>query len=849
MTSNNNGSFRKSRPRNITRIPPSLASSPRSVQRRGPDLTDGSERLILKQRNAPHGTSFSSAGTNSSGGFPTAANTTSPSRARAPTPPPTSLTPTKKLAYHGGPVDLDESDLDLSSPEQDENTAKTRHQPRLSTERLEEFTSQHQQQQKQQPVFSMSADTTTNRAPVTRFSAGHVALAVDDSDGESSSFNLSTDAEDTEYEELRRRGVLRGHHQQQGQAANQSLDSSSISQVSSPTNYNTDGETSVFPNLNTDDEGTTTERESVTGSTALGPTDNDSEEAPSPTMKIVAIRNKTPEKKNESVSPAKRSSPTSPSSPNPTDDARAWGMTRANGAASNNKTASGGSNGFGPRRSFTSPKSSAATTSPSNGKHETAKAFPKDDFANFADFNNANFDQSWQTQEPSSSPRSSPSKKIFIEADKSSPLHRNQRSHSHRNSTSASAVVSDTSLSDLLAQAKSKRSSSRSARRSSSSANSAPAITAAFLRQHHNLKSSRSERFSDSRSQNGNGTSVTDIIKSLEADNYSRSSSRHRRSRDGDAHSTHSRGSARSAKERLRRRRETERRRNSRSPDYDSSDSTDDNDAESWLMDEVTGALGPRGIAADLESLSGRSNRSRSSGGGRSHKSHRSHRSHRSHSRHRRHKSSTSDASVDSHGSKRSHGSRRSRSSRYSHRSSRSYISQMSEQSRSVANDLLRLEMQLAMVNPSGGGGGGGGGSGDEPQPRSSRSSRRSRNGSSSSSRLSSGSGGTARRSRMTVMAPPGKLGIILANKADSRGTVVSGVRTSSVLAETISPGDRIVAIDGEDVSLMTVSEITTIMARKSEFERALTVLTTPRSPESAMASPRSSSDYRSYRS
>jgi C-terminal processing protease CtpA/Prc len=81
----------------------------------------------------------------------------------------------------------------------------------------------------------------------------------------------------------------------------------------------------------------------------------------------------------------------------------------------------------------------------------------------------------------------------------------------------------------------------------------------------------------------------------------------------------------------------------------------------------------------------------------------------------------------------------------------------------------------------------------------------------------------------VTVVAPPGKLGIILANKADSKGTVVSGVRTSSVLAEKISPGDRIVAIDGEDVSRMTVSEITTIMSRKSDYERTLTILTTPK--------------------
>jgi C-terminal processing protease CtpA/Prc len=109
---------------------------------------------------------------------------------------------------------------------------------------------------------------------------------------------------------------------------------------------------------------------------------------------------------------------------------------------------------------------------------------------------------------------------------------------------------------------------------------------------------------------------------------------------------------------------------------------------------------------------------------------------------------------------------------------------------------------------------------------------------------------GSARRSRMTVVAPRGKLGIILANKADSKGTVVSGVRTSSVLADKISPGDRIVAIDGEDVSLMTVSEITTIMARKSDFERTLSVLTTPKHMDNSSMSrspTHGTSDYRRY--
>jgi C-terminal processing protease CtpA/Prc len=189
-------------------------------------------------------------------------------------------------------------------------------------------------------------------------------------------------------------------------------------------------------------------------------------------------------------------------------------------------------------------------------------------------------------------------------------------------------------------------------------------------------------------------------------------------------------------------------------------------------------------------------------------------------------------------------------------------VSQMSEQSRSVANDLLRLEAQLSMVGksrgtaPGVGGSSNGSVSGSAPSAstvvsRTESSKRRddcgmtvtsnytSNIGKSSSSRSGGGRehiSASARRaaartllSRATVVAPPGKLGIILANRTDLRGTVVSGVRTSSILAEQVSPGDRIVAIDGEDVSQMNVKEITTIMARKSEFERVLVLLATPK--------------------
>eukprot|EP00591_Stephanopyxis_turris_P008452 CAMPEP_0195513610 /NCGR_PEP_ID=MMETSP0794_2-20130614/5222_1 /TAXON_ID=515487 /ORGANISM="Stephanopyxis turris, Strain CCMP 815" /LENGTH=865 /DNA_ID=CAMNT_0040641665 /DNA_START=86 /DNA_END=2683 /DNA_ORIENTATION=+ len=252
-----------------------------------------------------------------------------------------------------------------------------------------------------------------------------------------------------------------------------------------------------------------------------------------------------------------------------------------------------------------------------------------------------------------------------------------------------------------------------------------------------------------------------------------------------------------------------------------------------WLFDEVTDTLGPRGVTADMESLSGRSNRSKTSVGNRSHHSTSRRRSSR------RHKSSG--ASVTS---------RTSRASHHSHRSTRSH---MSDASRTVANDLLRLEMQLAMHGASNDNSGGGSVSGNSAildgasyasghlkSPASvsgsaggvSRASRTSR-----SSRATRTKGGSTSRNRVTVVAPPGKLGIILANKTDSKGTVVSGVRTVSVLAEKIFPGDRIVAVDGEDVSRMNVSELTTIMTRKGDFERSLTVITTPRQGSTSLKS------------
>jgi hypothetical protein len=560
---------------------------------------------------------------------------------------------------------------------------------------------------------------------------------------DASSFNLSTDAEDTEYENMKR-GVAESLP-----ALDQSANSST---------YNTDGEMSVFPLL-VDEEPPT-------------PDGKDFGSAWDPNSPIHGFPKPVVTSSTGNVS----------GFPSPPDTSTT-------------------SSSFLKRQQQIKNKATSPASDP----------FP-DDFANFADF--ANFDSNWgdavgANSRSSTKPRASaraggslagqpetfPNKKasrVYIDTGKL------QRSHSSKEPMASGASLSnrETSLTELLAHAKSK-----STRKSASSVNSAPVTSSYKLRDGSSLPVKLGSRsIADG---GGAAASVSDIIQNLDAAAKTR-----------DAGSVKS---VKSAKERLKERRQQK--------ETEESDEA----AESWLFDEVTGALGPRGIAADLESLSGRSHQS---GGGRSHKSHRSTKSKR-----RSRKTASSGESVNSKDSKRSSASRRSRSSRYSHRSTRSYISQMSEQSRSVANDLLRLEMQLAMVGqqqsqgqptatdeksaPAPGEGG---------QPRSSRSRTSTKSGHRSSS-------SAARRSRITVMAPPGKLGLILANKADSKGTVVSGVRTSSVLAEKISPGDRIVAIDGEDVSLMTVSEITTIMARKADFERSLTILTTPRTSSAGSAS------------
>jgi len=198
----------------------------------------------------------------------------------------------------------------------------------------------------------------------------------------------------------------------------------------------------------------------------------------------------------------------------------------------------------------------------------------------------------------------------------------------------------------------------------------------------------------------------------------------------------------------------------------------------------------------------------------------------------------------------------------------------MSVASRSVADDLLRLETQLALVgassrNPSplsspdnGNGVRGGGGSVTSAGRRSVNSAvelrpeaeggsqsqtprRPGRGGIPSPSSVGRGDKIKAKCYRFNVKAPPGKLGVILANRSKERGgTVVTEVRKNSPLYGRILPGSRIVAVDGEDVARMTVSEITTIMSRKSERDRLLTIVTDSARVTVGVSSPESLGKY-----
>jgi len=73
------------------------------------------------------------------------------------------------------------------------------------------------------------------------------------------------------------------------------------------------------------------------------------------------------------------------------------------------------------------------------------------------------------------------------------------------------------------------------------------------------------------------------------------------------------------------------------------------------------------------------------------------------------------------------------------------------------------------------------------------------------------------------VYAPPGKLGVVI--DSTSKGPVVHDVKVGSPLEGIVFPGDRIIAIDGEDTRTLPAVMVTKIMAAKKDQQRRMTVL------------------------
>ena len=201
-----------------------------------------------------------------------------------------------------------------------------------------------------------------------------------------------------------------------------------------------------------------------------------------------------------------------------------------------------------------------------------------------------------------------------------------------------------------------------------------------------------------------------------------------------------------------------------------------------WLFEKVEESLGPRSASADMESLSGRSNLSTKSP------------SHRS-------RTGGSQATT------RSVGSKRSRPSSF----------EASLAPRTLEYDLRRLEKQLEALDA-------------ELESTSSADFAGGTNTIRPAKTLafsqSDAAKGNVGQKKLVVVAPPGTLGVILSNRKHGEGIIVAQIRQFSALHQRLSPGDLLIGVDDDDVTSMTVSEITELMASRADRERRLTVIT-----------------------
>jgi C-terminal processing protease CtpA/Prc len=77
------------------------------------------------------------------------------------------------------------------------------------------------------------------------------------------------------------------------------------------------------------------------------------------------------------------------------------------------------------------------------------------------------------------------------------------------------------------------------------------------------------------------------------------------------------------------------------------------------------------------------------------------------------------------------------------------------------------------------------------------------------------------------IFAPPGKLGVVI-DTPDDGAPVVHAVKDTSVIADRIVVGDKLVAVDDEDVRSMTAIKVSKMISRKgANPSRKLTIVRT----------------------
>ena len=75
------------------------------------------------------------------------------------------------------------------------------------------------------------------------------------------------------------------------------------------------------------------------------------------------------------------------------------------------------------------------------------------------------------------------------------------------------------------------------------------------------------------------------------------------------------------------------------------------------------------------------------------------------------------------------------------------------------------------------------------------------------------------------VFAPPGKLGVVI-DTPDDNAPVVHAVKDSSPIVDQVKVGDKLVAVDDEDVRHMTAIKVSKLISKKSSQEtRKLTII------------------------